>query len=529
MSLFQKATKRAVRARIALDGPSGSGKTWTALTFANVFGKKTALVDTERGSASLYADQFDFDVIELSPPYHPQRLIDLVEAAEKEHYDTLIVDSGSHFWEGEGGTLDIVDAASARAQGNTWAGWKTGTPILRDLIDTMLASDLHIIFTMRSKTEWVLEEKQNRDGKTVTTPRRVGMAPVMRAGMEYEFTLVGDLDLEHRLTISKSRVAVLADQVIQPGRASDAAEAFVAWMSSGSAVATREQIDGLKQRINRIQPKEVRVAAKQSFADQFGNPDYLLAEKIPAAEAFIAGYDGTSDATPNEGGDDDGPGGKGTPAPNGPATMAAAEDGTRGGTSNADDVGEPGPESPPAAQVSASPGDTGSSAAPGPDTNLRDTAGAIADRLASGGGQTAQSVENPTSVQGVVSNSPAPRDTNTHYPGPDPKPRRQTSPGEQLHRDLARSGIKTKTEQEDIIFFASSGRTVHAAELSLDERTAALFCADDIDEGRFTMASVLAANEAHRQQTLTGQLEQSIAQTGERAAADFDHKTAWAS
>lgn len=293
MSVFQKATKRAVRARIALDGPSGAGKTYTALIWASKFGKRTAVIDTERGSASLYSTEFDFDVVEMSPPFHPDRVVELIHAAEKAGYDTLILDSLSHVWEGEGGTLDIVDAAGKRAGGNSWAGWKSGTPVLRHLIDTMLAADLHVIATMRTKTEWVLEEKQNSGGRTVTNPKRVGMAPVMRAGIEFEFTLVGDLDLEHTMTITKSRAAVLADQVVQAGRAAEAAEAFAAWMTDGAAMATREQIEVLKAALNEIEPKDARVAAKQSFADQFGNPEYLLAEKYEPALAFVAGYEAT--------------------------------------------------------------------------------------------------------------------------------------------------------------------------------------------------------------------------------------------
>lgn len=289
MSVFQPATKRAVRARIALDGPSGAGKTWTALTFAEAFGNRTAVVDTERGSASLYADTFTFDVIELSPPFHPDRLAELIRAAEKDGYDTLVADSMSHFWEGEGGTLDIADAAGQRAHGNSFAGWKTATPVLRHLIDVILAADLHIVATMRSKQEWVLQETVNKQGRNVTVPVRVGMAPVMRQGIEYEFQLVGDLDLEHRLTITKSRVATLADQVIQPGRAADAAETFVSWMNSGEAVATREQVEGLVGMFVRIEDREARKAAKDSFVERFGNPEYLLASKVDDAKAFVEG------------------------------------------------------------------------------------------------------------------------------------------------------------------------------------------------------------------------------------------------
>lgn len=111
-----------------------------------------------------------------------------------------------------------------------------------------------------------------------------------------------------------------------------------------------------------------------------------------------------------------------------------------------------------------------------------------------------------------------------------PKARRELSAGEQVHRDLGRSGITKKQDQEDIIFCASSGRTVHASELTAEERTAAQFMGSDIAEGRITLASVVEANEAHRQQVLGDQLERSVAQAaGERAVADFDTKTAGAS
>lgn len=289
MSMFQKATKSQLKARVALDGPSGSGKTFTALTWASVLGDRIAVVDTERGSASLYSDRFAFDTVRIAPPYDPVRLIEAFQAAEKEGYDAVIVDSLSHFWEGEGGFRDIADAAGQRAQGNSWAGWKTATPQLRHLIDTMLGADLHVIVTMRSKTEWTQEEYVDSKGKTRTRPVRIGMAPVMRAGTEYEFTIVGDLDIEHRLSISKSRCEPLADVVVQPGRAAEAAEQFKVWLASGEPTAPRNDIDALKARLNSIEDRDTRVAAKQAFAEQFGNPDFLLASKIGDAHAFIDG------------------------------------------------------------------------------------------------------------------------------------------------------------------------------------------------------------------------------------------------
>lgn len=290
MSTFQRATKRNVRARIAFDGPSGSGKTWTSLEWATVLGEKIAVIDTERASASLYSDRFTFDVLELSPPFHPDRAVEAIKAAETAGYDVLILDSLSHFWEGEGGVLDIADAAGARAQGNSWAGWKSATPVLRHLVDVILAADMHVLVTMRSKTEWTQEEYTDSKGHRKTRPVRMGMAPVMRAGMEYEMTIVGDLDLEHRLTISKSRCDALSDMMIQPGRAAEAAEVFVNWTKSGAEAASRNDIDALKASMNKLEPAERRKECKEAFVAEFGNPDFLLAAKLEAARALVAGF-----------------------------------------------------------------------------------------------------------------------------------------------------------------------------------------------------------------------------------------------
>lgn len=235
LGLAAPASKERLKARVALDGPSGAGKTWSALEWATVLadGGRVLVVDTEFGSAALYADAFEFETLRWEPPYDPQELAVTIRDAGDE-YGCIVLDSLSHFWEGEGGTRDIVDAAAERARGNTFAGWKVGTPALRHLIDSILASPTHIVATMRSKMEYVLEE---RNGKQV--PKKVGMAPVMRAGIEYEFTLVGDIDLEHRILITKSRCPIMADRMIQPGRAADAASEFKAWLDSGVEPSAR--------------------------------------------------------------------------------------------------------------------------------------------------------------------------------------------------------------------------------------------------------------------------------------------------
>lgn len=212
--MFQKAVKTQAKLRMAIDGPSGSGKTYTALIAATALanGGKIAVIDTERGSASLYSDRFEFDVAVLDT-FSPLKYVELIEEAEQAGYAVIVIDSLSHAWEGEGGALDMVDDAAKRSQSkNTFTAWKDVTPLHRRLVDAMLQSKCHIIATMRSKTEYVIEEVE-RNGRKVQTPRKIGMAPIQRAGMEYEFTIVGDMDLDHNFIVSKSRMAELADAV----------------------------------------------------------------------------------------------------------------------------------------------------------------------------------------------------------------------------------------------------------------------------------------------------------------------------
>jgi len=230
MYKFQKAKKSKIKARIAIDGPSGSGKTFTALIAATSLaqGGKIAVIDTERGSASLYSDRFTFDVLELDK-FSPATYTEAIGAAEKAGYSVIVIDSLSHAWEGEGGALEMVDDAAARSNSkNTYLAWRNVTPIHRRMVDTILQSTCHIVATMRSKTEYILET--NSRGQTV--PRKVGMAPIQRAGMEYEFTVVGNMDLDHRIVISKSRFEPLQDAVETKPTAAFF-QPFVDWLNEG--------------------------------------------------------------------------------------------------------------------------------------------------------------------------------------------------------------------------------------------------------------------------------------------------------
>jgi len=228
---FKTATRQQLKLRMGLCGPSGSGKTWTALEVATVLadGGKVAVIDTEHGSARKYADRFGFDVVELSS-YHPQAYIDLLALAAENGYSVIVVDSLSHAWEGEGGALEMAEKAGRRRGGNTFAGWADVTPVQQQLVKSMLSSPCHVIVTMRTKTEWVIEE--NDRGKK--TPRKIGTAPVQRKGIEYEFDIVGDIDHEHWLNVTKSRCAALDGQMFErPG--AEFAEKVASWLNEGEA------------------------------------------------------------------------------------------------------------------------------------------------------------------------------------------------------------------------------------------------------------------------------------------------------
>lgn len=255
--VFAPASKAQAKARVALIGPAGSGKTYTGLTIghrlAERAGGRLAVIDTERGSASLYADLWQFDVMALAN-HHPQQYIDAITAADKAGYAALLIDSLSHAWMGVDGALEQVDKAAARSNsGNSFAAWRSVTPLHNRLVDTILAANLHVIVTMRSKTEWVLEE----DDRGKKQPRRVGMAPVMRDGIEYEFTVSGDLSIEHRLVVTKSRCAALADAVVdRPGQ--PFADTLYDWLTDGRPVLERAPAPAPATKADRQDDAEIR-------------------------------------------------------------------------------------------------------------------------------------------------------------------------------------------------------------------------------------------------------------------------------
>lgn len=208
---IRKAERAQSKLRIGLAGPSGAGKTMSALKLARgIAGPegKICMIDTERGSGDLYAHLTAYDIITLAPPYNPKNYVEAIEAAEDAGYDCIIIDSLSHAWSDEGGLLDQADKLSAG--GNRFTVWASLTPQHRKLVNGMLNSDAHIIATVRSKQEYSIE-KDEKSGRS--NVKKLGMAPVQRDGMEYEFTVFMDIEQNHAAHASKDRTDLFKDEV----------------------------------------------------------------------------------------------------------------------------------------------------------------------------------------------------------------------------------------------------------------------------------------------------------------------------
>jgi len=252
--MFIKAQRQQAKLRLALCGPSGSGKTYSALQIARGLAPQgqIAMIDTERGSGSLYADLTEYDIAPISPPYTPKRYIELIQAAAAAGYQVLIIDSLSHAWTGEGGVLDLVDkAAAASRSNNSFSAWREVTPQHNALVDAILGAELHVIVTLRTKTAY--EVVDNNKGKK--EPVKIGLAPVQRDGVEYEFTVVMDLSVEgHVATATKDRTRLFDGLHFIPSQ--QTGTSLAAWLE-GDADATAASRATLKRLVEAVNAVEV--------------------------------------------------------------------------------------------------------------------------------------------------------------------------------------------------------------------------------------------------------------------------------
>ncbi len=231
---LRKSQRQKAKIKLAIQAPSGAGKTYSSLLIAKGLTdndlSQVAIIDTENGSADLYAHLGDYNVLTLRPPYTPESYIEAIDVCLQAKMEVIIIDSISHCWE------YLLEYHSS-LPGNSFANWGKITPRQKKFLDKILQSDAHFIATMRVKQDYVIN---NKNGKMV--PEKVGLKAVQRDSVDYEFTIVFDLDIKHYAQASKDRTGLYTDKpefIITPGVGKQIKE----WCNSGT------DLDEVKRKI----------------------------------------------------------------------------------------------------------------------------------------------------------------------------------------------------------------------------------------------------------------------------------------
>ena len=221
---LRQSSRTQAKIKLALQGCSGGGKTMGALLIAYGITSnwgKIAVIDTESSSADLYAHLGNYQVLSLSEPYTPERYIEAINVCEMAGMEVIIIDSISHCW-------DYLLDYHANLQGNSFTNWAKVTPRQNAFVQKILSSPCHIIATMRTKQDYVLNEK---NGKFI--PEKVGLKAVQRDNLDYEFTVVLDLNIKHQAVASKDRTNLFMGKpefVITP----DTGREILKWCNSAT-------------------------------------------------------------------------------------------------------------------------------------------------------------------------------------------------------------------------------------------------------------------------------------------------------
>lgn len=259
MLQIQKAIKEQIDLRAAITGPTGGGKTYTALRLAFALSKKVLVIDTERKSARKYSGEnpdgfaWEFDVLEL-PDFSPSTYTEAIKLGTKAGYDAIVIDSLSHAWEGEGGILELQQKYGGRYQ-----DWAKVNPLHFGLIDTILNAPTHMIVTMRSKMDYAMETVEDAKGTKHTEVKKVGMAPIQRAGVQYEFDFILDMDNNNVGRVDKTRCSAMRGKTAgMPGPGFF--QPLIDWLGTGAEVVRLHWSADSKKR-DSIEKNVVKIGA----------------------------------------------------------------------------------------------------------------------------------------------------------------------------------------------------------------------------------------------------------------------------
>lgn len=269
---LRTASRQKAKIRLGLSAVSGGGKTYSAILIAKGLTKgdlsKVAIIDTENGSADLYAHLGNYNVLTLPPPYAPEKYVDAIKDCENAGMEVIIIDSITHEWNGKGGILEIHGAMT----GNSFTNWASLTPRHQKFIDAILTSKCHIITTVRRKQDYDM----TKDGNGKVKVEKTGLKEETREGFEYELTANLELDLKHNATAQKDRTGLFMDKPhFVPSE--ETGTMLLAWCESGVEPPKTISLDEAIKMINKAKTidklKEIKtkltidVLKQQSFID----------------------------------------------------------------------------------------------------------------------------------------------------------------------------------------------------------------------------------------------------------------------
>lgn len=302
--VLKKAQRRKAFLKVGISAPAGAGKTAGSLLMAYGMMKKkhpslsdaqlwekVAIIDSENGSGELYVHADiggthigEYLAITLEAPFTAEKYISAIEMCEQNNVEVIIIDSTTHLWSGEGGLLEKQNTIVAKSKsGNSYTAWREVTPDHNRFVEKMLQANAHVIATIRSKMEYV----QEKDEQGNTRVKKIGLKPVQRDGMEYEFTLFLDIDENHRAVASKDRTSLLDGKLftVTPKIGMD----LMTWLESGTdnattIIANTKSAGEVKSEIKSL--VEANPSKKEDFTalfkkyDEQGNPNNLSVEQL---------------------------------------------------------------------------------------------------------------------------------------------------------------------------------------------------------------------------------------------------------
>lgn len=275
MVQLRRATRQKAKIRLGLSAVSGGGKTYSAILIAKgLCGdlSKVAVIDTENGSADLYSHLGEYNVLQLSAPFAPEKYVEAIKECEKAGMEVIIIDSITHEWDGKGGCLEIVDQLTqASASKNSYTQWAKITPRHQAFIDAILQSTCHIITTVRRKQDY--EMSKGGDGKLKV--EKAGLKEITREGFEYELTVNLELNHGHFATASKDRTGLfMGKPEFQPSE--DTGKMIIEWCESG--VDSSQEIAEAIKKLAHCESKEDLTMLKETLPLYVvQNPDFIKA------------------------------------------------------------------------------------------------------------------------------------------------------------------------------------------------------------------------------------------------------------